>query len=111
MLSYGVFTPNELDASNRSRPSGNSVDGNTGVSSLRRFWRDHGIVVIKAQWYRTVTDVVTSGPLNQRVPNPIVFGEGRRNLRIRSNMHDGQEVRGAQRFKVYFGQTATIATE
>jgi hypothetical protein len=58
--------------------------------------------MIKAERYRTVWDVVTFGPINQGVPNPIVFGEGRWNLRIGSHMQDGQEMRGTERFEFYF---------
>ena len=102
MFRYGVFSPNELNATDRSRPFGNSVDGNTSVRSLRCSRRDGWIVMIKAEWYRTVRDVTTFGPINQGVPNPIVFGEGRWNLGIGSHMQGGQEMRRTERFEFYF---------
>jgi len=64
MFRYGVLSPNEFNATDRSRPFGSSVDGNTSVRSLRRSWRDGWIVMIKAERYRTVWDVVTFGPIH-----------------------------------------------
>ena len=111
MFSHGVLVSNELDASNALRPGDSSVDRNTGVGSLRRFRRDGRIVVIKTEWYGMVRDVVTFGPINQRVPNPIVFGESCRNVGVGAHMHDGQKVGRAEPFEFHFGQTATIATK
>jgi hypothetical protein len=106
-----VSPSNELDASDRARPFGDCIDRNTGLGSLCRRRCDGRIVVIKTQWYGTVRELATFRPLDQQVPVPIFFGEGRGNLRVCSHMHYGQKLCRAERVESYFRKRATITPE